>query len=60
VAERGLGFVVGHRREIPGVVARLAESAEERDRVRRCLAAMPENRAVYEVLEIIGAAVGKG
>jgi 1,2-diacylglycerol 3-beta-galactosyltransferase len=60
VAERGLGFVVGHRREIPGVVARLAESAEERDRGRRCLAAMPENRAVYEVLEIIGAAVGKG
>ena len=60
VAERGLGYVVGHRREIPEVVARLAESAEERNRVRGNLSAVPENRAVYEVIEIIGDAAGKG
>jgi UDP-N-acetylglucosamine:LPS N-acetylglucosamine transferase len=60
VAERGLGYVVAHRREIADVVARLAESPQERGRLRANLAALLENRAVYEVIEMMGAAVGKG
>jgi processive 1,2-diacylglycerol beta-glucosyltransferase len=59
VAQLGLGLVVAHLREISGVVARLAESPEERGRLRANLGALPENRAVYEVIELIGAAVGK-
>jgi UDP-N-acetylglucosamine:LPS N-acetylglucosamine transferase len=59
VAERGLGYVVGHRREIPEAVARLVDDAGERDHVRGNLTALPENRAVYEVIEIVGAAVGR-
>jgi processive 1,2-diacylglycerol beta-glucosyltransferase len=59
VAERGLGYVVGHRREIPDVVARLAASPEERARLQANLGALPGNRAVYEAIEIVGAAVGK-
>jgi UDP-N-acetylglucosamine:LPS N-acetylglucosamine transferase len=60
VAKGGLGYVVGHRREIPGVVARLAESPEELRRVRANLEALPENRAVYDVIDLIGAAIAKG
>jgi 1,2-diacylglycerol 3-beta-galactosyltransferase len=60
VAERGLGEVVRHRGEIPDVVARLAESREERSRLLAHLGALPENRAVYEVIDLVGAAVGRG
>jgi UDP-N-acetylglucosamine:LPS N-acetylglucosamine transferase len=60
VAERGLGEVVAHRREIPDVVARLAESPKELGRLRTSLRALPENRAVYEVIDLMGAAVAKG
>jgi UDP-N-acetylglucosamine:LPS N-acetylglucosamine transferase len=58
VAERGLGVVVRDRREIPDVVARLAESPQELRLLRANLEALPENQAVYEVIEIITAAVG--
>lgn len=59
VAERGLGLVVGHPRQIPDAVARLAGNGEEMDRLRANLRALPLNRAVYEVIEIIGAVAGK-
>jgi 1,2-diacylglycerol 3-beta-galactosyltransferase len=60
VAERGLGVVVAHRREIPDVVARLAESPQELRLLRANLEALPENQAVYEVIELITAALGGG
>jgi 1,2-diacylglycerol 3-beta-galactosyltransferase len=58
VAERGLGVVVPHWREIPGAVARLTETPAELGRLRVNLEALPENRAVYEVLEIVGGTLG--
>ena len=60
VAKRGLGEVVAHRREIPDVVARLAGSPQEMDRLHGNLKALPENRAVYEVIDLVGAAFQKG
>jgi UDP-N-acetylglucosamine:LPS N-acetylglucosamine transferase len=60
VSGRGLGYVVGHRREIPEVVARLAETPQELGRLRANLKALPQNCAVYEVIALIGAAIGKG
>jgi UDP-N-acetylglucosamine:LPS N-acetylglucosamine transferase len=57
VAEHGLGRVVGHWREIPGAVAALGHPPE-RERVRERLAALPPNRAVYEVLETIDRQIG--
>jgi 1,2-diacylglycerol 3-beta-galactosyltransferase len=59
VAEQGLGCVVRGRGQIPGVVARLTEAPHELDRLRANLAALPENRAVYEVIEIVEAALRK-
>jgi hypothetical protein len=52
--------VVAHRREIPDVVARLAESPQELRLLRANLEALPENQAVYEVIELITAALGGG
>jgi UDP-N-acetylglucosamine:LPS N-acetylglucosamine transferase len=60
VAERGLGVVVGDWREIPGAVARLTEDARDLGRLRANIETLPENRAVYEVIEIVDAAVGRG
>jgi 1,2-diacylglycerol 3-beta-galactosyltransferase len=60
VRERGLGLVVRHWREIPGEVARLHADAAVREAIRRRLGALPENRAVYEVLDIVAAAAGPG
>jgi hypothetical protein len=59
VARHGLGRVVGHWREIPAAVAALGDPAE-REKVRERLAALPPNRAVYEVLETIGREIGGG
>jgi UDP-N-acetylglucosamine:LPS N-acetylglucosamine transferase len=53
VARHGLGTVVRHWREIPAVVGRFCRSPEERDAVRRRLEALPPNRAVYEVLDVV-------
>jgi len=53
VAKRGLGLVVSSWREIPGAVARLRGEPGRLDAMRASLAALPPNRAVYEVLEVI-------
>jgi hypothetical protein len=45
--------VVKHWSEMPSAVARLANDQHERSRVRAALEALPENRAVYEALELI-------
>jgi 1,2-diacylglycerol 3-beta-galactosyltransferase len=55
--ERGAGLVVGHWKEMPGAVARLAGDPAERARLLANLSALPENRAVYEVLDLVGAAL---
>jgi 1,2-diacylglycerol 3-beta-galactosyltransferase len=56
VARRGLGVVVSSWREIPGAVARLCGEPGRLDAMRASLAALPANRAVYEVLEVIASA----
>ncbi len=58
VARHGLGRVVRHWREIPEAVAALRGDPLARERVRERLAALPPNRAVYEVLETIDAVIG--
>ncbi|HVO11684.1 MAG TPA: glycosyltransferase [Vicinamibacteria bacterium] len=55
VRARGLGRVVRHWREIPPVVTALRHDPAERAAMRERLAALPPNRAVYEVLEVIAA-----
>jgi 1,2-diacylglycerol 3-beta-galactosyltransferase len=57
VERHGLGRVVSHWREIPEAVAALRRDPAERARVRERLAALPPNRAVYEVLETIDAVI---
>jgi 1,2-diacylglycerol 3-beta-galactosyltransferase len=54
VARRGLGIVVSSWREIPGAVKGLARDAARREAMRASLDALPPNRAVYEVLELLG------
>jgi UDP-N-acetylglucosamine:LPS N-acetylglucosamine transferase len=53
VRDRGLGLVVSHWREIPAAVLRLFRDTEERAAIRERLAALPVNRAVYEVIDIV-------
>jgi 1,2-diacylglycerol 3-beta-galactosyltransferase len=53
VARQGLGLVVSSWREIPEAVARLARDDARRESMRAALAALPPNRAVYEVVELI-------
>jgi 1,2-diacylglycerol 3-beta-galactosyltransferase len=53
VERRGVGVVVHGWREIPAAVARLSRDPARLHAMRSALAALPENRAVYEVLEII-------
>lgn len=60
VAGHGLGRVVSHWSEIPRAVAELGRDPLERERTRERLAALPPNRAVYEVLETIDREVGPG
>jgi UDP-N-acetylglucosamine:LPS N-acetylglucosamine transferase len=60
VARHGLGRVVHHWSEIPRAVAELGRDPLERERTRERLAALPPNRAVYEVLETIDREVGPG
>ena len=49
-----LGLVVHGWREIPAAVARALPRAVTASGDARSHAALPENRAVYEVIEIIG------
>jgi Glycosyltransferase family 28 C-terminal domain len=58
VARHGLGQVVRHWREIPPAVVRLLRDPQRRAAMRARIAALPENRAVYEVLDIVGREVG--
>jgi UDP-N-acetylglucosamine:LPS N-acetylglucosamine transferase len=58
VAERGLGLVVRHWREIPPAVATLAADPEGLATFRTNIAALPKNRAVYEALDVIGREIG--
>jgi hypothetical protein len=53
VRDRGLGLVVSHWREIPAAVLGLHRDAPERAAIRGRLAALPENRAVYEVIDVV-------
>jgi 1,2-diacylglycerol 3-beta-galactosyltransferase len=58
--EHGLGIVVSHWREIPGAAASLAADPGRLLEIRRNLEALPENRAVFEALAVIGAEAGRG
>ena len=58
VRERGLGVVVRHWREIPATVGRLRADPAARAAMGERLAALPPNRAVYEVLETIAREAG--
>ena len=55
LAENELGVVVRQWREIPAAVSSLAADPVRRARMRRRLEALPPNRAVFEVLEILDA-----
>src|SRR5262245_638357 len=53
VEEHGLGVVVGGWPEIPDAVRALADDRARLERLRAAIAALPPNRAVYEVIEIL-------
>ena len=53
VRDQGLGLVVAHWQEIPAAVLRLFQDVPGRAAIRGRLAALPENRAVYEVIDIL-------
>jgi 1,2-diacylglycerol 3-beta-galactosyltransferase len=53
VARHGLGLVVRDWQEIPSAVQRLHRDGAERGRIRARLAALPPNRAVFEVIDLI-------
>jgi len=53
VARDRLGVAVRHWREMPAAAAALAADADRLAQIRRHLAALPENQAVYEVLDVI-------
>jgi 1,2-diacylglycerol 3-beta-galactosyltransferase len=55
VRDRGLGLVVSRTRHIPAAALRLFRDAPARAAIRERLAALPENRAVYEVVDIVAA-----
>jgi len=53
VQEGGLGVAVRRWREMPAAVTALRGDPERLDGYRRRLAALPPNRAVFEVLELV-------
>ncbi len=53
VRDRGLGLVVSHWTRIPRAVLGLLRDAPARTAIRERLAALPENRAVYEVIDLL-------
>ena len=57
VAREGLGVAVRHWREMPGAAAALAAHPERLHEIRRNLTHLPDNRAVYEVLDIVARTV---
>jgi len=58
VRGRGLGAVVRHWSEIPDAVRTLRADREGRAAIRAHLAALPPNRAVYEVVDVIAREAG--
>ena len=58
VRDRGLGLVVPHWREIPAAVLGLFRDAAARAAMRDRIAALPANRAVYEVIDVIAREAG--
>jgi UDP-N-acetylglucosamine:LPS N-acetylglucosamine transferase len=58
VRDRGLGLVVPHWREIPAAVVRLFRDTAGRAAMRERIAALPPNRAVFEVIDVIAREVG--
>jgi len=58
VRARGLGLVVPHWREIPAAVLGLFRDTAGRASMRDCIAALPPNRAVFEVIDVIAGEVG--
>ena len=58
VRDRGLGLVVPHWREIPAAVLGLFRNAAARASMRGRIAALPPNRAVYEVIDVIAREAG--
>ncbi|HSD30091.1 MAG TPA: galactosyldiacylglycerol synthase [Vicinamibacteria bacterium] len=55
VRDRGLGLVVSRTRDVPDAALRLFRDAPGRSAIRVRLAALPQNRAVYEVIDIVAA-----
>ena len=58
VRARGLGLVVPHWREIPAAVLGLFRDTAGRASMRDRIAALPPNRAVFEVIDVIAGEVG--
>ena len=58
VRDRGLGLVVPHWRLIPAAVLGLFRDAARRASLRDRIAALPPNRAVFEVIDVIAGEVG--
>jgi glycosyltransferase involved in cell wall biosynthesis len=57
VTERGLGLVVGDWDELPHAIGSVLTDPDLRERLRAGIAALPENRAVWEALDLVGAFV---
>jgi UDP-N-acetylglucosamine:LPS N-acetylglucosamine transferase len=57
VEEEGLGLVAHEWQAIPAAARRLAGDQALRDAIRARLRALPENRAVYEALDVIAAEI---
>lgn len=57
VEEQGLGLVAQEWQGIPAAARRLAEDSLLRNAIRARLLALPENRAVYEALDVIAAEI---
>ena len=55
LGDNELGVVVRHWREIPAAISSLAADPVRRARLRRRLDALPDNRAVFEVVAIVEA-----
>jgi UDP-N-acetylglucosamine:LPS N-acetylglucosamine transferase len=53
VEESGVGLVADRWADVPGVVRRLAEAPEPLRQMRARIEALPHNRAVFEVVDLI-------
>jgi UDP-N-acetylglucosamine:LPS N-acetylglucosamine transferase len=58
VRDRGLGRVVGHWDEIPAAVTALFRDPAGLAAMRARIAALPPNRAVFEVIDLVGREAG--